>query len=226
MFDKVELDDDDGGHTDVDGHYVHGPVLRNMIFMNDLNKGASWKHELSTLTDKEQKATRNALKLMVDEFNFKVDKPVDGIAFFIFSPARLTKGMASGLIIFHLGQVLHLETLSKTKARFSWEDPLDNTDLLKLKELKTNNQRWHFGASMLWSILGHGRDVFHAWYLPQDSEVFSHYEDPDYSSYCWVCRVSLRKLKKSVCAGCLRARYCTLECQGEDRDATFLLSTE
>merc|ERR1719347_269806 len=53
---------------------------------------------------------------------------------------------------------------------------------------------------------------------PQDDDVFNHCCDEKYSEYCWKCGVSLRRVKRSLCAGCLKARYCTLECQGGDRD--------
>ena len=48
--------------------------------------------------------------------------------------------------------------------------------------------------------------------------MFSHYKDDDHSLFCWTCGVTVRKLEKSLCAGCLKARYCTLGCQEEDWD--------
>ena len=53
--------------------------------------------------------------------------------------------------------------------------------------------------------------------VPQDAEGFTNYQEDDHSLFCWTCGVSdVRKLERSLCAGCLKAMYCTLGCQEED----------
>ena len=154
---------------------------------------------------------------------------VDGIALVLVRLVRPSKGIASCLVIFHRGSVLHLETISKTEARSTWEDPLEKEDFQQLKKFKELDEFKEFGLEKLGSVLGrdlslivqrstrlnHGTVIFT---IPQDKEVFSHKGDENHDGYCWLCGVTTRKLEKSVCAGCLKARYCSLQCQGADWD--------
>ena len=202
-----------------------GPVLRNMIIM--------WMMQQSLMkdnikgTDKEKKLVKNILDQMVNEFKDidDDDDEMDGIALITLRITRLTKGTAYCLIIFHLGSTLLIETLDKKRVRHSWEDPMEKTDLLMLKKIKENEDVELLGLKKLESILGRDLpyndhpNLFNNTYIfliPQDPDVFSHYGDKNHSDYCWLCGVTLRKLKKTTCAGCLVARYCTLGCQEED----------
>ena len=58
------------------------------------------------------------------------------------------------------------------------------------------------------------RTVFNQSYLalPQDAESFSNFKEEDPSKCCWCCDVKVLGLKKSLCSGCLKARYCSWEC--------------
>ena len=168
---------------------------------------------------------KSVLDMMIKEFIKAADDDgeIDGIAMLILGMGRLTKGMAYGLIIFHKGSTLFLETLSKKKVRHSWEEPVGKTEMLKIMELKeTEAIKQEFkllGFRKLRSILGRDK-IFPSsdftFFIPQDPDVFSHFGDEKHDEYCWLCHVTVRKLKKSICAGCLVARYCTLGCQEED----------
>ena len=153
---------------------------------------------------------------------------VDGIALVILRFVRPSLGIASCLVIFHRGSVLHLETTSKTEVMSTWEDPLKKEDFNQLKKCSTNRDEiTKFGLKRLGFVLGRDLPLQKTFSLnhctfslviPQDKEVFSHKGDENHDGYCWLCGVTTRKLEKSVCAGCLKARYCSLQCQGADWD--------
>ena len=200
-----------------------GPVVRNGIIMASIrNRYEEWKN---SGTDKENKVLKNVLDMMIKEYNSAApdDVEIDGIAMFILGMARLTKGMAYGLIIFHKGSTLFLETLSKKKMRHSWEEPVGKTEMLNIMDLKEaeaiKKKLKVLGLRKLKSVLGRDK-IFPSsdftFFIPQDPDVFSHFGDEKHDEYCWLCHVTVRKLKKSICAGCLVARYCTLGCQEED----------
>merc|ERR1719369_1977043 len=118
--------------------------------------------------DKENKIVRNILDLMITELFDEVDDEEmdEGIAVFILRITRLTKGMAYGLVIFHGGSTLLLETLSKTRVRCSWEDPVEKTEMLKLKQMKDEDIEL-LGLKKLGSILGRDlTNVNHPHLLP------------------------------------------------------------
>ena len=131
-----------------------GPVLRNMIIM--------WMMQQSLMkdnikgTDKEKKLVKNILDQMVNEFKDidDDDDEMDGIALITLRITRLTKGTAYCLIIFHLGSTLLVETLDKKRVRHSWEDPMEKTDMLMLKNIKENKDVELLGLKKLESILG------------------------------------------------------------------------
>ena len=173
-------------------------------------------------SDKEKKLLKNILDMMLKEFATVVYDKIDGIAMFFLSIGRLTKGTAYGLIIFHKGSTLLLETLNKKQVRHSWEEPLEKSEMLKIKDIAHAAMEQEvklLGFLILKTILGHDNIFFSrttAYSIPQDPDVFSHFGDEKHKEYCWQCHVTIRKLKKSTCAGCLVARYCTLGCQEED----------
>ena len=163
---------------------------------------------------------------MKDEIKNVLDDHYDGIAMIFLRTTRLNKGLAHCLTIFHKGDTLLLETLNKTSVRHSWQDPVDEDELHKLREIENREDLEKLGNMKLESILDRelpGRNYhlschYASCFVPQDHTVFNHCCDEKYSEYCWKCGVSLRRVKKSLCAGCLKARYCTLECQSGDRD--------
>jgi hypothetical protein len=48
--------------------------------------------------------------------------------------------------------------------------------------------------------------------VAQDNERFSTKKEDDDSKCCWTCGVTVKCLEKSLCSGCHRARYCSMEC--------------
>merc|ERR1719431_930157 len=109
--------------------------------------------------EKEDKSVTNILDLMFNEFIDEVDDENDGILMFILRITRLTKGMAYGLVIFHKGSALLLKTLSKSKVMHSWEEPLEKTELLKIRDFKQLNddikeELMSIGQKKLERILG------------------------------------------------------------------------
>ena len=198
-----------------------GPVVRNKIIMTTITSNTEIKFDSGS--EKENKMLRNILDMMLKEFIDEVEDEMDGIAMFILSITRLTKGVAYGLVIFHKGDTLFLETLSKKKVRHSWEEPVKMTEMLKILALKQDEAMKQelrlLGIKKLESILGRVKIISplgYAVFIPQNSDVFSHLGDEKHDEYCWLCHVTIRKLKKSTCAGCLVARYCTLGCQEND----------
>ena len=202
---------------------VGGPVVRNMVIMKLIRKGLTDKLEAKG-TDKERKSVMNILELIWNEVANAIHDEIDGLAIFYLKFTRLTKGMAYGLIIFHRGSTLLVETMGKTKARHTWENPVEETDMLKIKNLTQVKDFVQVALKKLESILGRelhnsSHQIFPHYFtflFPQDRDVFSHYGDENHSEFCWLCGVTVRKLKKATCAGCLVARYCTLGCQKED----------
>ena len=194
-----------------------GPIVRNMIIMKMLRKCLTDKFKGP---DKEKKSVMNILELIWNELAKAINNEVDGIAIFHLRFTRLSKGMAHGLIIFHRGSTLLLETLDKNKVRHTWENPVDKTDMLNIRNLTQVQDIVQVSLKKLESIVGRdlpsSRRNTIAFPFPQDSDAFSHYGDENHSGYCWLCGVTVRKLKKATCAGCLVARYCTLGCQEED----------
>ena len=201
-----------------------GPVVRNMVIMKLVQKCITDKLEGTIHTDKEKKSVKNIMELIWNELAKVICDEIDGIAIFYFRFTRLTKGMAYGLIIFHRGSTLLLETMDKTKVRHSWENPVEETDKLKIKNLTQVEDFVQVALKKLESILGrdfhtsnsHIPPPYFTYFFPQDLDVFSHFGDENHSEFCWLCGVTIRKLKKATCAGCLVARYCTLGCQKED----------
>ena len=175
-------------------------------------------------SDKEKKLLKNILDMMLKEFATVVYDEIDGIAMFFLGIGRLTKGTAYGLIIFHKGSTLLLETLSKKQVRHTWEEPVEKTEMLKIMGMKLTDEAVKeelrlLGFRKLKSILGPANPMFSrvtTFFIPQDPDMFSHFGDEKHNDYCWQCHVTIRKVKKSICAGCLVARYCTLGCQEED----------
>ena len=162
---------------------------------------------------------------MFTEFVDEVEEENDGIAMFLLRITRPTRGMAYGLVIFHKGSTLLLETLSKKKVKHSWEEPVGKTDMLKIRDFKQVNDIMKqelklIGWKKLESILGRRDNHLFphefSFLISQDPDVFSHYGDEKVKEYCWLCGVTIRKVKKSTCAGCLVAKYCTLSCQEGD----------
>merc|ERR1711942_492002 len=88
-----------------------GPVVRNVMIMTMITNLNEEQENLSS--DKEKKLLKNILDMMLKEFATVVSDEIDGIAMFFLGIGRLTKGTAYGLIIFHKGSTLLLETLSK-----------------------------------------------------------------------------------------------------------------
>ena len=207
LFAKEDTEDVTGG----------GPEVRNRMIM----KNKSLPKRIQEGTDKEKKSVWNILDLMANEFLHEVDGESDGIAIFVLKITRMTIGMAYGLIIFHKGSTLLLETLSKTKVKHTWQTPVQRTDMLKIRNLTQDEDIRQLGLKKLGSILG--RDLLSnddphtfTFVFPQNRDVFSHFGDENHKEYCWFCHVTVRKLKKCICAGCLVARYCTLGCQEKD----------
>ena len=195
-----------------------GPVVRNMMIMTKITNLTEEEKNFSS--DKEKKLLKNIVDMMLKEFATVVSDEIDGIAMFFLSIGRLTKGTAYGLIIFHKGSTLLLETLSKKQVRHSWEEPLEKSERLKIKDMAKQELRL-LGLMKLKTILGHDNMISSrfstTYFIPQDPDVFSHFGDEKHQEYCWQCHVTIRKLKKATCAGCLVARYCTLGCQEKDR---------
>ena len=52
--------------------------------------------------------------------------------------------------------------------------------------------------------------------VAQDDERFSRSVEDDEGSFCWMCDVKVRLVEKSLCSGCLKARYCSLGCLRAD----------
>ena len=157
-----------------------GPVVRNRIIMTKITQLNEECHNAHTGTDKENKSLKNILDLMFKEFVTEVDDEIDGIAMFILSIARLTKGTAYGLIIFHKGSTLLLETLSKKQVRHTWEEPVEKTEMLKIMGMKLTDEAVKeelrlLGFRKLKSILGRDK-IFPSsdftFFIPQDPDVF------------------------------------------------------
>ena len=109
--------------------------------------------------------------------------------------------------------------------KHSWEEPVGKTDMLKIRDFKQVNDIMKqelklIGWKKLESILGRRDNHLFphefTFLIPQDPDVFSHYGDKNIKEYCWLCGVTIRKVKNSTCAGCLVAKYCTLSCQEGD----------
>merc|ERR1712025_1134861 len=134
---------------------------------------------------------------------------------------------------------LLLEAMGKNKVRHSWDNPVEKTDMLKIRNLTQLKDFVQFALKKLESIRGRDlnysnhelesifdRDLHNskhnifpsylAFLFAQDRDVFSHYGDENHSDFCWLCGVTVRKLRRATCAGCLVARYCTLGCQEKD----------
>ena len=108
-------------------------MVRNMIIMKIIQKCFTDKLKG---TDKEKKLVMNILELMSNELaNIAIYDEIDGIAIFYLRFTRFTKGMAYCLIIFHRGSTLLLETMDTTKVRHTWENPVDEADMLKIRNL-------------------------------------------------------------------------------------------
>ena len=161
------------------------------------------------------------LELILKELSNAIYDEIDGIAIFYLRFTRLTKGMAYGLIIFHRGSTMLLETINKSKVKHAWENPVEETEMLKIRNQTQREDLEQVALKKLERILGrelHNHDHYifphnFTFLFDQDRDVFSHYEDENHSEFCWLCGVTIRKLKKATCAGCLVARYCTLGCQ-------------
>jgi len=191
-----------------------GPTLRNKFIFDKLINHEFLVNEYKT--DKEKKSIRSILKLIKDEIKEALDKHLDGIAMISLGISRLTKGTAYSVTFFHKGDVLVVRTFGKTSVRHYWGDPLKEDTLHYFRDMWNKDKKYAIMklASIIYDF---GGKKYHLT-CPQDDDVFNHCCDEKYSEYCWKCGVSLRRVKRSLCAGCLKARYCTLECQGGDRD--------
>ena len=223
------LEDSDDEDTVV----ASGPVVRNRIIVEKIIT-QFYEYWENSGTDKEKKLLKIILDTMLKEFNTEVDEEIDGIAMIIFSISKLTKGTAHCLIIFHKGRTLLLETFGKKQVRHSWEEPVGKTEMLKIMDMKQTlptvvQDLRLLGSRKLKSIRGPAAAnpsisnnttnktlLYFTFFIPQDADVFSHFGDEKHNEYCWQCHVTIKKVKKSTCAGCLVARYCTLGCQEED----------
>ena len=100
-----------------------------------------------------------------------------------------------------------IETQKKKITNTVWKESLGRKELL---EMKTNKdftkiaRREHVGDISAESI--------YMIDIAQDDDRFSRSTEDDVKTYCWKCSVKVIMVEKSLCSGCLRARYCSQEC--------------
>ena len=106
--------------------------------------------------------------------------------------------------------MLLIETQKKKKAKSEWKESLNRSELLNIETVEDFAEvakKIHIGDSPYKTF---------AIAFAQDEEGFSRSVEDDDRSFCWMCDVKVRKVEKSLCSGCLRARYCTSECLSAD----------
>ena len=110
--------------------------------------------------------------------------------------------------------MLFIDTVpKKKKVESDWKESFTKNEML---EFETPQDFAKVVDSKHDAILGvsHQSSAFVA--FSQEDGKFSNQAEEDNSRCCWTCGVPVLRVKKSLCAGCLRARYCTEECLGKD----------
>jgi hypothetical protein len=117
------------------------------------------------------------------------------------------------LILFHGGEILFIEAISKKVVRSDWKEHVKKSELLKLE---TKEDFAEFVHKKHLEILKTSKSPTASTCVGQDEKRFSNLTEEDDSKICWMCSVSVKRLEKSLCEGCLRARYCSMGCLEED----------
>ena len=191
---------------------VLGPYHRNLKIWDlkilKLTNDDEWKER----PKEERKTVLKIHQLMKKEFSAAVkDTPAehDGIAVLNYEIKNFRRGEISMLVLFHGGKLLFIETLSKVAARSCWKESVKKSDLVKLE---TKRDFDNFAHKTHFDNLKAPKYVSISACVGQGEERFNTNSEEDDSKICWMCAVPVKCLKKSLCSGCLRARYCSMEC--------------
>jgi hypothetical protein len=220
------------------GNYLHisdscGPQERNLYtwYMVEKVLGVGPKNLSRTnqksylkrkLKDHEWRRMVNVLNAMMMEYESMIDDDVAGAAIFdlLFMEVKVNNSisktfLSSVLLLFNNGEVLFLRSnKDKKKIKAEWKDPVDD---FELKEMKKEEDFAKIASSLHKSCYG-AEVVSLSGYISigQDKDRFTNNEISNPRDFCWTCDVSVAEAEKSLCKGCLVARYCSMEYQKGD----------
>jgi len=191
-----------------------------------LNGVAEFTDLQVVLTDKEKKKTRKCLKTICTNYENLSESFYQGKAIAVVVVGfnrKKSDGMVNletATITFHDGRSISMIFNPKTSE-------CDTKFVIKsyggtvgdsLDDFVTQGERF---LSSHFSKLGKSSQVSSRmiFSVAQQEERFSNLEcDETVVAFCWTCYVEVKDVAKSLCGGCKKARYCTVLCQGYDRE--------
>ena len=119
--------------------------------------------------------------------------------------------VVSALILFHNGEILYLQVQKKKQVESEWKEAVARV------EIKTEEDSSKVSRNKHVEIRGSAEPTGYV-AISQDDDKFSRSPEEEDRRFCWCCDVRVTEVEKSLCSGCLKARYCSQGCLRADWD--------